>query len=139
MANWGTAAIAQSALINNFTTVTSASAQGGGIQSVGVLSMTNTTVSGNHAGGNYGGGIHLIPSTTSLALVNVTITDKEGGNFDGGLGIGGAAVPDTMVTRRREASGQATSCAGDHRHGAFEFVRLSGRFGAGEGAASEQA
>ncbi len=33
MTNWGTATIAQSALINNFTTGTSASAQGGGIQS----------------------------------------------------------------------------------------------------------
>ena len=43
------------------------------------------------------GGTHLIPSATSLALVNVTITDDESGNFGGGLGIGGAAVPVTMV------------------------------------------
>ena len=83
MANWGTATIAQRALINNFTTGISASAQGGGIQSAGVLSMTNTPVSGNYAGGNYGSGIHLIPSATSLALVNVTITDNEGGNLIG--------------------------------------------------------
>ncbi len=57
--------------------------------------MTHTTVSGTYAGGNYGGGIHLIPSATSLALVNVTITDNESGDFGGGLG--GAAVPVTMV------------------------------------------
>jgi hypothetical protein len=97
LANWGTATIAQRALINNFTTGTPASAQGGGIQRAGVLSMANTTVSGNCAGGNYGGGIHLIPSATSLALVNVTLTDHESGNFGDGLGIGGAAVPVTMV------------------------------------------
>ena len=35
--------------------------------------------------------------TRPLALVNVTITDNESGNFGGGLGIGGAAVPVTMV------------------------------------------
>ena len=68
--------------------------------------MTNTTVSGNYAGGNFGGGIHLIPSATSLALVNVTITDNESGNFGGGPGV--------RPARRREASGQATSSAGDH-------------------------
>ena len=117
MTNSGTATIAQSTFQDNFTTGTSASAQGGAIQSAGVLSLTNTTISGNYAGGNYGGGLHLIPSATSLALVNVTITNNESGNFGGGLGIGGPAVTVTMVN---------TIIAGNRVRGTFAHHDCSG-------------
>lgn len=117
IANWGTLTIAQSTISGNHAKGTSSSAQGGGIQSAATVTIVNSTISGNTADANFGGGIHLIPSATSLTLLNVTITDNQARRFGGGVGIGGMAttvsIANTIIAGNRATdAGGAPDCSG---------------------------
>src|SRR6266576_320499 len=60
--------------------------RGGGIFNVGILTLTNSTVSGNNAGQN-GGGIYMFGGTANS--FNSTITDNRSDTDLNGTGVGG--------------------------------------------------
>ena len=64
---------------------------GGGIyNNGGVLTLTNTTLSGNSAASSYGGGIYNNSGT--VTLTNTTISGNSAGNYGGGIGNSGTVT-----------------------------------------------
>ncbi len=81
----GTGIINRSTISNNNANQAIGTNSGGGVNSFGVLTMINTTVSGNHAEGD-GGGLAVEISTN---LRNVTITNNTADFSANGIGDGG--------------------------------------------------
>src|SRR5579862_5700563 len=87
---------ANSSISNLTITGGSVNWEGGGILNNGVLTVSNSTISGNNANGSYngydfgsGGGIE---NTGTLTLINSTVTGnsvEDGGNLEGTVAAGG--------------------------------------------------
>jgi hypothetical protein len=112
--NFGTMRVIASTINGNATTGTSASALGGGIENVGTLIITNSTISGNRAVANGGGGIFHAVAAISLALTNVTIAGNAADSNGNGTGFGGglAAVGGGVTLRNTIIAGNRLGGAG---------------------------
>jgi hypothetical protein len=91
---------------------------GGGLlnRTGGNTTLTNSTVSGNTAGGDGGG---IMNFGTSVALLNVTITDNHAGGIDtGGGGVansfgGPLTLASTLIAGNTGLAGTGPDCAGE--------------------------
>ncbi len=75
-----------------------------------ILTVTNSTVSGNHAGD--GGGLY---SVDAMTVTNSTIADNSATRSGGGI-VGAISIADTIVAGNRVSSGGSNpDCAGTPR------------------------
>ena len=88
---------------------------GGGIETsgAGVLTLTNITISGNHAT-TEGGGLYWTPGqgTSPVIFLNSTIAYNVAGTTGGNIYAGGAANPGIQLKNTLIASGSPNNC--DH-------------------------
>lgn len=119
--NGGTMDIRESVIHDNLAGDTFASANGGGVGNASVLHLVNTTISGNRANANTGGGVFHAFSATTLTMVNTTIVynraDANGtAGFGGGIGIMGtnASAVNTLIANNRvgAVTGRSADCSG---------------------------
>jgi hypothetical protein len=94
-----TLTIVNSSVTNN--QVSGGLGEGGGINSTGVLTITNSTVSDNYATGRAGG----IFSNGMLTITNSTIGGNSGGAEGGGILCGGAATITNSTVKGNTSTG----------------------------------
>lgn len=120
--NAGTLVVDASTISGNRAAGTSASANGGGIANgpFGVIEIRNSTISGNVASANLGGGIFATYGSTSVLLENVTITGNQASAYGGGLSVGRSGdvrplvtLANTIVADNTTVLGHAPDCGGD--------------------------
>ena len=72
----------------------------GGIASLGNLTLTNSTVSGNRAGAGFGG---IFSGVNSLTLINSTVSGNDAGGSSGGgiISHGTSTLTNSTVNRNR--------------------------------------
>jgi hypothetical protein len=91
---------------------------GGGILSVGVLTLTDSTISGNFAGSLFGGvlgGGGVMNDHGTMTITGCTISNNSQGNSFGGGGIGGGGVLNengTMTITRCTISNNSANQSG---------------------------
>jgi hypothetical protein len=121
ISNFAKLEITHSTISGNVVFGMSASTVGGGVINVGVLTMRDSSVVGNDASGNLGGGLYQTPFAGPMALVNVTIVDNRVGTgngfgFGGGLANASAAsvtIVNTLIARNQTGpSGSGPDCSG---------------------------
>jgi len=115
--NQGTALVESSTISANVAgnTVLANGDGGGGINTAGAMTITNSTISGNRANGNFAG---VFNHDGWLTLNNVTIAnnvadaDGDGSGSGGGLGngFGGTATLRNTILAGNQATGTTSDC-----------------------------
>ncbi len=93
---------------------------GGGIYNANSLTLQDSTLSGNRAGGNGGGLINGNSAQATADLNNVTIADNQADADNDGVGKGGGvavisgtfSLRNTLIGANMDLSGQAPDCGG---------------------------
>ena len=89
---------------------TASAGGGGGIDANGAVTVTNSTVSGNHSSGD-GGGIDLGGTSQTITLTDSTVSGNTAGGDGGGThsGAGSGAAPSRAVLIRSTVSGNTAT------------------------------
>jgi CSLREA domain-containing protein len=103
---------------------------GGGLYSRGVITVTNSTFSGNRAMLS-GGGIYDALETSTVSLSNVTLTNNMADALNVGFGDGGGIshnfgfllAQNSIIAGNTDAGGQAPDCSGELTSHGYNLIQ----------------